>query len=415
MVKLNYNILILEDELSWQDRIIEGIERNSSCSYFRASNVADAKRILKTHCIHAVSIDQRVPSSSTDGVADENGIIFCEEIPDNYPLAKRTMFTAHGEVNIVNLVAKSDVEYLEKRTMEPGVKDDALTGRTYGEWLGKTLNNNYINWALSKAANVLPPGPSQLMLELERYLSNAINSGDNADWTIFFNHLDYIRELVVEISWCLSLVLLRSSRTQYVDVEAQTKFANKPRPYDFEKSLREVWPKLKNSGWMANWDSYISYENDKCGKKFLEAVSSLRNRRNRYQHPDPGEIGTYSMEDFELHKGDILSLIDNLAFLGSLKFSHRIRYHPTKRGFLQFTRLNSPSPEPTEAIHDIYDKIPAMSDKNVFLPWVGPKKQNYLLDLTDNFFASRKKGRIELKMKYPILGAGELIKSLKEA
>lgn len=360
MTKFDPVLLILEDETQSQELLqtaflAEGIKLDN---LFVASTVKQAQILLRDQHFHGISIDQNMPMDEHGAVTADHGLAFTEL--NRWPLAKRVVYTAKGQVAYANRVGLAGAEYREKSEISDAGSHRSLYD--YSSEFMLDLKENYVEKSLRAASSLLPYSLSFPALK-------AADAKQAGNWPEFFRQFSDLRERLMRLT--LAVTLAAKGRKQ--------PWRDGMRPQEIEEGLREYWRPPP-----ATIRRYIAMPGWEPGEALYDSSADLRKLRNSIEHHDRQN---YVAADFAEQHGNVVAIIDLLALFCEVPIMHSPRFHPTKRGLISFHRMG-PNKGRVEGIWDSDFDPPPFDDAALYMPWRGPQGPE-LLNLAPWLIARR--------------------------
>jgi hypothetical protein len=346
-------ILILEDipdgqELLSRAFLAQKVDENN---LFIAGSVAEALSLIRDNHFHGVSIDQRLPMQAQGAVADEHGLAFVKL--EKWPLAKRTVYTVHGDIDFANLAGFVGVEYRQKKLIS--VFD-------YAAEFVRDLRENYVEKSLIAASKILPHSLAAPALK-------AAQAKGGRNWPEFFRNFSELRERLLRLTLAVTLAAQARKSPWNEGLRAQ----------EIERALHRLWRPVP-----LPFRRFVTQPGWEPGEALFEALTALRKLRNAVAHYD---YQNYIAKDFDEQHGSIIAIIDLLTFFCELPIMHDPRIHQKRRGWLSFHKMG-PNKTLVEGELEADFDPPAANDNALYIPWRTPSGPQ-LLDLSPWLIARR--------------------------
>lgn len=348
---LRYRALVVEDEKLWCD-LFQSASATLDFAEFDYRKTADsARKAFAARPVHIASVDQNIPLVPNETATAEFGFELLEEVVLTRPFVRTLMYTVYGRPVYANRAGRlGGTEYFEKKAAEH--QQDALDVSSFFDLLkaltigGRRPDNNkeekgYIHWALARARDHLPG----MVGSAAGRLHDAQEGGFDSDKAS--KALAALIERTTELAWAQACALAATTKARPLRNLSAARDLS-----EFLLNLGVLWTALEDNGQLGVWSGYVtdSGRNGKWGEaggRFTNAVTQLRNVRNRDTH---GRIEALSPVDLKNAAGDILALIDGLAYWADRPLMYGVRLHPDDRSRLQFQKIINASSWPLEDV-----------------------------------------------------------------
>ena len=309
-------ILVIEDEAQWakdiQDTIRVAAKKIAlSVDFMTAETTLDAKRMIREHCFHGISIDQNMPEALGGEVSWERGRTFISELRAWDPPGFMALFTGRPNTHVANFAgAKAQIPYIVKSQQDKPAADDNqyMTVVSYSQYFMRQVRRQYITRVLSLVQDSgfvkLHTLARDTSAAYEQFADTEFQDAEDAK--VFFLELSKFRE---NFNLALASFLMGLS----------SGIKGKPGAVNAGDGAARVEAWLSKQLNALDEGKHLEAMRDYFGMRpgeqlssfYVGACASLRERRNPAMHSD----WVFAPEDFDTYLGDIFSFFDVVAWL----------------------------------------------------------------------------------------------------